>query len=242
MPGGIYFAHDNSLPNRDALHETRIPVYACPSTNLSEVSTITACPSCPGSTVLQQNSYVLIRGANDDPSTDNTALRGPVSQGGTFFHNSRVRMRDVVDGTSNTMCIGEQSAAITRGSNQDYDVRPQGASGAWMGQSVDSNDVSGNDTYGNNTTNGDRCFNLTTIHDQVPIGLDHTLADPDGTGIPGTRAEDCNTPLVSPHDGGVHILLLDGAVRFISENIDMQTARNLANKKDRNVIGDSNAS
>ena len=42
----------------------------------------------------------------------------------------------------------------------------------------------------------------------------------------------------SLHVGGTHALMGDGAVRFISENVDTQTIRRLANPKDGEVVGD----
>jgi len=38
--------------------------------------------------------------------------------------------------------------------------------------------------------------------------------------------------------GGIHALLTDGAVRFISENIDMDTLRQLSMRADGQVIGE----
>ncbi|HCS50903.1 DUF1559 domain-containing protein [Rubinisphaera sp.] len=235
----FYFGSNNSAPNQPSLSGTMVPVYTCPSSPMPD-RVNQSCTGCtfPNST-LQTASYVMIRGADDHPSTDNTAFRGPVSKGGMFFHNSKIRMRDITDGTSNTMAIGEQSNYIRNGTNNKYDARPDGASGAWMGHNQRAQDVNGNGTYDPaNNNNNSRCFNLTTIHINVPIGLKNLLPAPDGTGIPGTRAQDCNTPLVSAHSGGVQILLADGGVRFISDNINMQTARNLANRDDGQVLGE----
>ena len=239
----LWFGSPNASVNRAALHQTRISVYMCPSSAMDEMAD-QPCSSCTGysSTTLMKGNYVLIRGANDDSTTDNTALRGPVSAGGIFFNNSRIRMRDIVDGTSNTFGVSEQSRYIQSGTNLEYDARANNANGVWMGTNSDPDDANGNGTYGGGTSNSDRCYNTTTIHHQVPIGLKVKLPnppDPNPAGIPDNRpAGGCNTPLVSAHEGGVHILLMDGAVRFISENLDMQTARNLANRKDRQVIGE----
>lgn len=235
---GFYFGATSAAANRPALNGTKIPAYSCPSSPLPDTKN-QPCGACTGytDTTLFAGSYILIRGANDHSSTDNTASRGPVSQGGIFWHNSNARMRDITDGTSNTMVIGEQGDYVFSSGNTRQDPRTQGASGFWMGHNADSNDVSGNGTYDSSSTNSARCFNLTTIHDQVPIGFRGWLTA-DGSGSPGTRREDCNTPLVSAHKGGVQILLGDGAVRFLSENVNMQTARNLANKNDGNVIGE----
>ena len=238
----FWFGHPNAGVNRPALNGTKVPAYSCPSSPLPDMKS-QGCGSCTGysSTQLFAGTYILIRGANDHPSTDNNASRGPVSQGGIFWHNSDAKMRDITDGTSNTMVVGEQSDYVfSGGGSTRQDVRPQGSSGFWMGSNSDTNDVSGNDSYSpgsSNPSNHHRCFNLTTIHDQVPIGYRGWLT-PTGSGTPGTRREDCNTPLVSAHKGGVQALLADGSVRFLSDNINMQTARNLANKDDGNVLGE----
>jgi hypothetical protein len=42
----------------------------------------------------------------------------------------------------------------------------------------------------------------------------------------------------SPHPGGVHALLGDGRVRFISENINIFTVRALCTPKEKEVIGE----
>ena len=47
--------------------------------------------------------------------------------------------------------------------------------------------------------------------------------------------DDC---FASQHVGGVQFVFADGSVRFISENINMQTYRNLGDKADGNVVGD----
>jgi len=47
-----------------------------------------------------------------------------------------------------------------------------------------------------------------------------------------------NKPLNSNHVGGVHVLLGDGAVRFISDNIFMQTLAQLCTRDDGIPIGE----
>jgi len=47
-----------------------------------------------------------------------------------------------------------------------------------------------------------------------------------------------NKPLNSAHTGGVHLLLGDGAVRFISDNINMQTLAQLCTRDDGIPMGD----
>ena len=47
-----------------------------------------------------------------------------------------------------------------------------------------------------------------------------------------------NAEPFSLHIGGCHALLCDGSIRFISQNIDTQTIRRLADRADGEVLGD----
>jgi hypothetical protein len=48
----------------------------------------------------------------------------------------------------------------------------------------------------------------------------------------------CNTPLTSAHPNSVQMVLADGAVRVITDNIDLTTYKRLADRDDGNAIGD----
>jgi len=54
----------------------------------------------------------------------------------------------------------------------------------------------------------------------------------------GDQTYTSNSPLTSQHDGGIHALLTDGAVRFISENIDINILLGLGSAKDGLVSGE----
>ncbi len=47
-----------------------------------------------------------------------------------------------------------------------------------------------------------------------------------------------NGPMTSYHVGGVHVLLADGAVRFISDNLNLNTLLALGAMNDGPVIGE----
>ncbi len=47
-----------------------------------------------------------------------------------------------------------------------------------------------------------------------------------------------NGPLTSFQEGGVHVLLADGAVRFISENMDLTTLLMLGTMNDGLILGE----
>ena len=70
---------------------------------------------------------------------------------------------------------------------------------------------------------------------------------PQGTFVGGEAGTPCpwsvnncgsNDEPFSSHAGGVQALMGDGAVRFISENLDFNTLRRLANPKDGEAVGD----
>jgi len=229
-----YFASTASDPNM-GLNGMALKALLCPSSPLDVTGTID-CASCTVAPTtgrkLLLTSYVMISGGDDHSTTDHTAIRGPVSAGGVFIKNRAFSFRDIRDGTSNTMMIGEQSDWGRTSTGTRTEIRPQSASGAWMGHNSSTN-PNGNGTYPTDT-NGARCFNLTTV--AVPIGTKDYLTP--SSGLPGTRREDCNTPIQSAHPGGANILLGDGSVRFLSETIPLPTARHLANRDDGNVLGE----
>ena len=120
---------------------------------------------------------------------------------GLLHGNSSIRMRSVLDGTSQTFAVGERSI--------------EAGPATWAG--VHYNQVK---AVGGNVSaeNNDGHFVLGT----TAAGSPNTI---DGHGFSST------------HVGAVHMLLCDGAVRFISENINRPTWHNLADRSDGNVAG-----
>jgi prepilin-type N-terminal cleavage/methylation domain-containing protein/prepilin-type processing-associated H-X9-DG protein len=117
-----------------------------------------------------------------------------ISGRGTFLRNSRTRIADVTDGTSNTLAVGEKSAANTLASWAG--VLPRAT---WRSQ----NDQ---DAYGG-------------IPSNLPAAmvLGHACRDHPPSSTAGV-AEDFS----APHPNGVNMLFLDGAVRAVRTSIDMR--------------------
>lgn len=124
---------------------------------------------------------------------------------GPFHRNGRsCSMKDVTDGLSNTIFVGE--------------VRPDCSNHIRQGW-LQAN-------------NGQGMFS--TIY---PINLDtcNTSAS-SGCNWHNNWTEEFG--FKSRHIGGAHFLFGDGAVRFLSENIDHDTYNNLGAKADDNTVGD----
>lgn len=157
---------------------------------------------------------------------------GLISGGGMAIANKPIRIRDVTDGTSNTMHLGEMSGRIERLVAGTYSYpSPSGTVHGWLMGTRNAGFPPNLDT---GTSGGDqRCFNMVTIRyspNQAPFA--NQL-------FPGMGSnQGANNPLSSQHPGGVQITLGDGSCRFISENMDLETLKKLATRDDGQVIGE----
>jgi len=62
--------------------------------------------------------------------------------------------------------------------------------------------------------------------------------NPKTTAVGTDNTWDANTALTSFHVGGVNVLMADGAVKFISENMDFTNLLKIASRDDGQVLGD----
>ncbi len=133
--------------------------------------------------------------------SDHTDSRSAFNISGMFSrYGYSARIKDVSDGTSNTILMGESRA-------QCSDHQRHG----WA--NVNSN------------------WLLTT----APINFQTCLG---GAGCNSHTNWATSQGFKSQHVGGVHILLCDGSVRFVSENLDYQTYQRLGDRRDGQVVGE----
>jgi prepilin-type N-terminal cleavage/methylation domain-containing protein len=212
-------------PVRNILQGVTVPVYRCPSDPRPESRGI---GSSGGSNPAMVASYVLIAGSNAHPTTDFTDPGGDGhhSSGGFFPGTASFAFRDCTDGLSNTMMVAEQ--ANWHPTQQNNWRTAFGSSGPWMG-SKNSRIPSGDSTWAGASPNNDvRCYTMTTVRQRPnPPTYNGSI----------NSANRCNTALLSAHTGGVQVLLGDGGVRFISDNVNLPTLKDLADKNDGNPIG-----
>ncbi len=123
-----------------------------------------------------------------------------------FGVNSNCNISKIQDGTSNTVAVAETTFEVVDGGPLSWACVGHVNKGTEFHRSL-----------GINTW---LCCSWTT-----PPNTQNKVGRLSGWGSPG-----------SLHTGGMHILLADGAVRFVSQNIDTTTRRNLSFINDGNVI------
>lgn len=234
-PGWTHSGQSGGRVNGAAANGLTFPMMLCPSSPLAvRKNTGSGFITC-----LPQ--YVGINGASDDTETPprwvNTAppqrnytgccgsvtAGGVTSSGGTLIRNNAIRIRDITDGTSNTIMVGEQSDFVENvadpASGKSHQIN---SNHGWL-----MGTHGGRDGWG---MNNNRAFNTTTIR-YPPNSA--------ARGIAGVGNNDGpNNGLFSPHTGGVQVVLADGSSRFLSDNIDMLTLRFLSSRKDGRNIGE----
>lgn len=147
---------------------------------------------------------------------------------GLMTELSSVRIRDITDGTSNTLAISEIQIGFPH--------RQVNAGGSFA--NLPSEEICPEN--GGASTNGFRQTGNSWFYGERPNSIVFT------THVgPNSRLYDCsgNTDRAliaarSAHTGGVQVTLCDGSSRFASENIDLQVWRNLGSRHDGNTLGE----
>ena len=207
-----------------AMRGLLVSVYKCPS------SPWDAFALDPGGETNNNNSrlmlidYVGVMGAYPDPATPSRASKctpstattsyGKYCNNGILTYNESFSMRDITDGSSNTLLVAEQSGAVG-----GADVRSN-YYGGWSGNSI----------TGNATTLTDGAWGSGTTTVRYKIN-----SNSQSSGAQYTYG--ANTIINSFHVGGVHGLLADGSVRFVSENIDFLLFQKVSVKDDGATLG-----
>lgn len=166
---------------------------------------------------IASSNYVMV--ANTGVSTTPPAIPGTTATPppGVGFSNSKINFRDITDGTSNTIMVGERA--------WKYGQVMAGAATA-LGFSASNN--------------------LQTAEAAVKGGMLGVLGlGYNGINWSATNADHQPRGFSSVHVGGAQFVMCDGSVRFISENIDYNSsttvtstfARLLA-RNDGQVIGE----
>jgi prepilin-type N-terminal cleavage/methylation domain-containing protein len=235
---GINFSGPGSMNltlypiNGKRLGEHKLPVLQCPSDvgvdtptpqNMAKTS---YAPSIGAQDLESANGCVLATfagaypapydpdGDGEDPFSrgnvrsdhGNQPVSGPFGRG--YFSPLNTRMRDLADGTSNTILMGEIRMACNLYSPDWGWAWPESL---WYATTAPINFPTCPEDPGFGTN---PCFTNVNTNWNAAFGFK------------------------SKHTGGAQFLLGDGSVRFIQENIDRLTYARIGDKNDGGVIGD----
>ncbi|HBL44528.1 DUF1559 domain-containing protein [Gimesia sp.] len=199
------------------------PIFMCPSSASPQFEYANGEPG-QGS---QGHQYVGIMGAYPDPAgrmnvSYQTQYFSFATNTGCLLINECRGLRDITDGSSNTIIIGEQSRSSASAPKLMQSIYTSGWAGTSTGGTVAQwiAGPAGQHKFGTGVTS--------VFHSPNPTS----------TGTEADAKWDWNTPLTSHHTGGVHVLLGDGATRFLSDNTDLVLIQKLCVRDDGQTIGE----
>lgn len=190
----LYNQYNFNLRFDDAANATaviqKLPIYICPS----------------------QNDSIIINKYGPGHYAANAGVT-PGTNDGLFFPLSAIRMRDVIDGTSNTVAVGEIA----------YEI------GGWARGAINGGGGGGG--------GGGQAFGRGVMRWWVALAA---CAEP-GINPSVTTCSNSTERLFqfsSLHVGGCQFALLDGSVRFLSEDMSTAVFRGLITRAGGEVIGE----
>jgi type II secretory pathway pseudopilin PulG len=188
-------------PSHLAVRTTVLKLFVCPSDRSTGVFTITNDANAPLADAAS-NSYAACHGTGPDIEEELDDFNG------MFSRNSKIRVADITDGTSNTIAVGERAALFART--------------PWVGA------VSFGTTR---ITPGAPTSNLAAVDEaptQVLVHIAvHTVNDPNAD------PED----FFSPHTAVGMFLFADGSVRPLHARVQLSVLQALATRNGGETVG-----
>jgi len=205
----LYQKFDLDVPVWDIVNltprEEHLAVFLCPSDTYSDGEFVVRDDSSNPAERYAAASFA----ANWGPSSASVNLDvTPLQSQGVFFRNSSTEFRDITDGTSNTLALGERtngplSAGTFAGRHSSFET-------AWPAAVREVTDLPDD--------HGHMVLFETQFRPNQPGGDDKGLS--------------------APHTGMCQFALCDGSVRSISENIDADLYNSLGTISGGEVIGE----
>ena len=170
---------------------------------------------------------------------------------GAFFPNSGLSTAAFLDGTSNTLCASEAKAYTPYLRNTSTDpgptppTRPDFAAalagdGCCIGPNVQQN--TGHTEWADGLCQQSGFTTTFTPNTRIPYTVGGAEHDIDFVswreGTHATRISYAALPARSYHEGIVHVLLMDGSARSVSENISLTVWRALGTRGGSEIVGE----
>jgi prepilin-type processing-associated H-X9-DG protein len=181
----VNFSLPVEAPQNATVIRTTMTTYLCPSDVTDGPSRVTD-PSGSELATPSPSSYAACVGGNETDTTTGISNTGLGT--GIFFRNSRIRLADITDGTSQTIAVVERAWSK--------------AGGVWAG--VVTNGTIRRGARNECPLTGALYYPAATLV-QAHCHLINTNSDPDG------GLDDCS----SLHPGGANFVFADGSVHFL---------------------------
>jgi len=198
------------------IRESTVKVYLCPSDQEVPIFDFKDTVSGTVYSRYARHNYMASVGVGDLPGTDTVGYDVP-KPGAAFSMNSKVKLTDIVDGTSNQALVSE----IVKSSGNDVRGATSLVDGAFYRHDDSPN------TATPDGMRGGQYAECASTKDAPCTGISNA------NDIPKWRYA-----ARSRHTGGVNVLLGDGSVRFVTNSIPIATWRNLGVTNDGNPLGD----
>ena len=233
---GIAIRFDKSLgtyAKKNAPARRRpIESYSCPSNHINEVNDAgTAGMSC----------YAGCHNSTEAPID--------VDNDGVLYLNSRTTFSDIVDGSANTIMVGEYNpkgaslgwASGTRATLRNTGGRFDDGTDYWAKQTAGGY---GTDTFGEEDFEEDE-FGYDDFDDDDLEAEEEPEDAEDDVDAEEEQKEKKNPLLIvggfgSQHTGGANFCFADGSVHFLSDSIAPKVLENLGNRADLEMMGGLN--
>ena len=223
---------------QEAINGVQIPLYACPSDPRSDR------PRDPGrgKVVLYPTNYGFNFGTwfVYDPATGDGG-------DGAFYPNSRLSMSAFVDGTSHTLMAAEVRAwqPYTRNDGPPTTTVPQNVADVQAAVASGAKfKTTGHTEWPDGRVHHQGFTTTMTPNTKVPFTVNGTTYDADYNSWQEGRNGRAGRPSFaaitsrSQHTGGVNVLTMDGAVRSVSNDINLQLWRALGTREGKEATGE----
>lgn len=207
------FSQSNTSPHNQQVAGQRIPIYLCPSATIRR-----EVPGCTGDSGRAPGTYAACFGSLIESAYGGIAGYPRVEANGAIVYTTntpgRTAFRDITDGLSNTLLVGETA----------YNL-PNYRFGA-------------SDTLCPNQSRYSFTYWASPYPGSTGIGTYHGFNPKDRLDSPGAYNSNWTKTFRSEHKGGVQFVFVDGSVHFVGDSLDQTVLNNLAARNDGNVIGE----